>query len=80
MSDIPIDFTELTQLTQLGIPQSSLDFKSTTLESDHYICVRESGPLGNTVAIVDLKITTKLQERICQQIMLSCIQRNLSLV
>ena len=55
MSDIPIDFTELTQLTQLGIPQSSLDFKSTTLESDHYICVRESGPLGNTVAIVDLK-------------------------
>ncbi|CCG24545.1 Chc1 protein [Candida orthopsilosis Co 90-125] len=55
MSDIPIDFTELTQLTQLGISQSSLDFKSTTLESDHYICIRESGPSGNTVAIVDLK-------------------------
>ncbi|KAI5969843.1 CHC1 [Candida margitis] len=55
MSDIPIDFTELTQLTQLGISPSSLDFKSTTLESDHYICIRESGPSGNTVAIVDLK-------------------------
>ncbi|ODV81895.1 clathrin heavy chain [Suhomyces tanzawaensis NRRL Y-17324] len=54
-NDIPIDFTELTQLTQLGIQQSSLDFKSTTLESDRYVCVRESGASGNTVAIVDLK-------------------------
>lgn len=54
-NDIPIDFTELTQLTELGIPQTSLDFKSTTLESDHYICVRESGAQGNTVAIVNLK-------------------------
>lgn len=54
-NDIPIDFTELTQLTQLGIQQSSLDFRSTTLESDHYVCVREQGELGNTVAIVDLK-------------------------
>lgn len=54
-NDIPIDFTELTQLTQLGIQPSSLDFKSTTLESDSYICVRESGANGNTVAIIDLK-------------------------
>lgn len=54
-NDIPIDFTELTQLTLLGIQQSSLDSKSTTLESDHYVCVRESGPSGNTVAIIDLK-------------------------
>ncbi|KAG7660847.1 CHC1 [[Candida] subhashii] len=54
-NDIPIDFTELAQLTQLGIQQSSLDFKSTTLESDHYVCIRESGPSGNSVAIVNLK-------------------------
>lgn len=54
-NDIPIDFTELAQLTQLGIQQGSLDFRSTTLESDHYVCVREVGALGNTVAIVDLK-------------------------
>lgn len=54
MSDIPINFTQLSQLTSLGIQAQSLDFKSTTLESDHYICVRESGPQGNTVAIVDL--------------------------
>lgn len=55
MSDLPINFTQLTQLTLLGIQAQSLDFKSTTLESDHYICVRESGAQGNTVAIVDLK-------------------------
>lgn len=55
MSDIPINFTQLAQLTQLGIQAQSLDFKSTTLESDRYICVRESGAQGNTVAIVDLQ-------------------------
>lgn len=54
MSDIPIDFTELAQLTSLGISASSLDFRSTTLESDHYVCVRETGASGNTVAIIDL--------------------------
>ncbi|CAK7913259.1 clathrin heavy chain [[Candida] anglica] len=54
MSDIPIDFTELAQLSSLGIQASSLDFRSTTLESDHYVCVRESGAQGNTVAIIDL--------------------------
>ncbi|CAI5760574.1 unnamed protein product [Candida verbasci] len=54
-NDIPIDFTELTQLTSLGINQSSLDFKSTTLESDHYVCVRESSSQGNSVAIINLK-------------------------
>ncbi|KAI5956853.1 CHC1 [Candida jiufengensis] len=55
MSDIPIDFTEVTQLTDWGISPQSLDFKSTTLESDRYICSRESGPQGNSVAIVDLQ-------------------------
>lgn len=55
MSDIPINFTQLSQLTQLGIQPQALDFKSTTLESDRYICVRESGAQGNTVAIIDLQ-------------------------
>lgn len=55
MSDIPINFTQLSQLTQLGIQPQLLDFKSTTLESDRYICVRESGAQGNTVAIIDLQ-------------------------
>ena len=55
MSDIPINFTQLAELTQLGILPQSLDFKSTTLESDSYICVRESGSQGSTVAIVELQ-------------------------
>ena len=55
MSDIPIDFTELAQLTLLGISAALLDFRSTTLELDRYVCVRESGASGNTVAIVDLQ-------------------------
>lgn len=55
MSDIPINFTQLGELTQLGIQPQSLDFKSTTLESDSYVCIRESGAQGNTVAIVELK-------------------------
>ncbi|ODQ81318.1 hypothetical protein BABINDRAFT_160679 [Babjeviella inositovora NRRL Y-12698] len=54
MSDIPIEFTELAQLTQLGINAQFLDFRSTTLESDRYVCVRESNNDANTVAIVDL--------------------------
>lgn len=55
MSDIPINFTQLALLPALGIAPESLDFKSTTLELDRYVCVRESGASGNTVAIVDLK-------------------------
>ncbi|KAK6460812.1 hypothetical protein DFJ63DRAFT_320950 [Scheffersomyces coipomensis] len=62
-ADIPIDFSELTQLTQLGISPGSLDFKSTTLESDHYVCIRESGANGNTVAIVDLKNNNEITRK-----------------
>lgn len=54
MSDVPIDFTELVNLTSVGIAPSLLDFRSTTLESDHYVCVRETVNNENGVAIVDL--------------------------
>lgn len=54
MADIPIEFTELTDLTALGINQQSLEFRSTTLESDKYVVVREQVNGANTVAIVDL--------------------------
>lgn len=63
MSDIPINFTQLSELTQLGIQPQSLDFKSTTLESDRYICVRETGAQGNTVAIVDLQNNFELTRK-----------------
>lgn len=55
MSDLPIEFTELVDLTSLGISPQSLDFRSTTFESDHFVTVRESANGANSVAIVDLK-------------------------
>ncbi|CCK68510.1 clathrin heavy chain KNAG_0B00620 [Huiozyma naganishii CBS 8797] len=54
MSDLPIEFTELVDLTALGISPQSLDFRSTTFESDHFVTVRESQDGHNSVAIVDL--------------------------
>lgn len=54
MSDLPIEFTELVDLTSLGISPQSLDFRSTTFESDHYVTVRESHDGSNSVSIVDL--------------------------
>lgn len=54
MSDLPIEFTELVDLTSLGISPQSLDFRSTTFESDHYVTIRETTDGSNSVAIVDL--------------------------
>lgn len=55
-NDIPINFTQLAHLSELGIQLSAFDFRSTTLESDHYICVREQSPDGKFgVSIIDLK-------------------------
>ncbi|RAO66991.1 uncharacterized protein BHQ10_003003 [Talaromyces amestolkiae] len=41
MAPLPIKFTELLQLTNAEIEPSSIGFNSCTLESDHYICVRQ---------------------------------------
>ncbi|CDK28571.1 unnamed protein product [Kuraishia capsulata CBS 1993] len=54
-NEFPIDLIEVAQLTSLGISPSSLDFGSTTLESDQYVCAREQSANGNSVAIIDLK-------------------------
>lgn len=54
MSDLPIEFTELVDLTSLGISPQFLDFRSTTFESDHFVTVRETKDGTNSVAIVDL--------------------------
>ena len=54
MSDLPIEFTELVDLTSIGISPQSLDFRSTTFESDRFVTVRETQNGANSVAIVDL--------------------------
>lgn len=60
MSDLPIDFTELVDLASLGISPQSLDFRSTTFESDHYVTIRETKDNVNSVSIVDLKNNNNL--------------------
>ncbi|KAI9834864.1 MAG: hypothetical protein M1819_002772 [Sarea resinae] len=54
---LPIKFTELVQLTNSGIAPQSIGFNSCTLESDHYICVRQklTEDASPEVIIVDLK-------------------------
>lgn len=51
----PIELVDVCQLSSLGINPQSFNFLSTTLESDHYVCCRETGESGNAAVIVDLK-------------------------
>ncbi len=43
----------LPQLPSIGVGQEFISFKNTTMESDKYICIRETGA-QNTVVIVDM--------------------------
>ena len=42
-ADKPINFAEHVQLQELGIAAESISFANVTLESEKYVCVRESG-------------------------------------
>ncbi|KAI0331507.1 clathrin heavy chain [Cubamyces sp. BRFM 1775] len=50
----PIAFCEHLQLSAIGIQPASISFQTLTLESDHFICVREKVNETNQVVIVDL--------------------------
>jgi len=54
---LPIKFTELLQLPNIGVQSGSIGFNSCTLESDSFICVREKKDEASSpeVIIVDLK-------------------------
>ena len=54
MADKPINFSEHVQLTNVGISPDSISFANVTLESENFVCVRESINGQNSVAIVDL--------------------------
>ncbi|KAK3062446.1 Clathrin heavy chain, partial [Teratosphaeriaceae sp. CCFEE 6253] len=41
MAPLPIKFTEILQLSAAGIQQPAIGFNSCTLESDHFVCVRQ---------------------------------------
>ncbi|EOO02633.1 putative clathrin heavy chain protein [Phaeoacremonium minimum UCRPA7] len=65
MAPLPIKFTELLQLTSIGVDQSAIGFNSCTLESDQYICIREkkSEAAQPEVVIVDLKNNNNVTRR-----------------
>ncbi|KZT70754.1 clathrin heavy chain [Daedalea quercina L-15889] len=50
----PISFCEHLQLSAIGVQPASISFQTLTLESDHFICVREKVGEQNQVVIVDL--------------------------
>lgn len=54
MAELPIKFQEHLQLAAVGVPESAVAFNSCTLESDRFVCVRETSSAGNQVAIIDL--------------------------
>ncbi|KAI1486926.1 clathrin heavy chain [Biscogniauxia mediterranea] len=57
MAPLPIKFQELLMLNNVGIDNAAIGFNSCTLESDHFICVREkkSDAAQPEVVIIDLK-------------------------
>lgn len=50
-------------LTALGVPETAISFNSCTLESDGYVCVRETSDTGNQVAIIELKNNNEVTRR-----------------
>ncbi|KAF9365590.1 hypothetical protein BGX34_009416 [Mortierella sp. NVP85] len=60
---LPIRFQEHVQLPQLGINPASISFNNLTLESDKFICIRESTNDQNSVVIVDLNDPTNMIRR-----------------
>ncbi|KAI9745433.1 MAG: hypothetical protein M1818_000967 [Claussenomyces sp. TS43310] len=55
MAPLPIKFTELLQLTSVGVEPASIGFNSCTLESDAFVCVREQKNGTPELAIIDLR-------------------------
>ncbi|KAK7679481.1 hypothetical protein QCA50_017535 [Cerrena zonata] len=59
----PISFCEHLQLSSLGVQPASISFQTLTLESDHYICIREKQNDKDQVIIVDLADANNVMRR-----------------
>ncbi|KAJ3972225.1 hypothetical protein EV361DRAFT_798533 [Lentinula raphanica] len=59
----PIAFCEHLQLSSLGVQPASISFQTLTLESDHFICVREKVNEQNQVVIIDLADANNVMRR-----------------
>ncbi|OXV07385.1 hypothetical protein Egran_04850 [Elaphomyces granulatus] len=64
-SDLPIKFTELLQLTNAEVAPGSIGFNSCTLESDHFVCIRQKINEEDKpqVIIIDLKNNNEVIKR-----------------
>ncbi|KAJ5108944.1 hypothetical protein N7456_005619 [Penicillium angulare] len=62
---LPIKFTEVVNLTNVGIAPTSIGFASCTLESDHYVCVRQKLDEDDKpqVIIINLKNNNEVMRR-----------------
>ncbi|SPN96592.1 probable clathrin heavy chain [Cephalotrichum gorgonifer] len=63
MASLPIRFSELVQLSSLGIDSAAIGFNSCTLESDSFVCVQEKKNGQPEVVIIDLKNGNNVQRR-----------------
>ncbi|KAF2720329.1 clathrin heavy chain [Polychaeton citri CBS 116435] len=65
MAPLPIKFTEQLQLTSVGIQPQSIGFNSCTLESDHFVCVRQKvdDNASPEVIIINLKNGNSVMRR-----------------
>ncbi|KAI0020189.1 clathrin heavy chain [Xylariomycetidae sp. FL0641] len=65
MAPLPIKFQELLNLGAVGVDSSAISFNTCTLESDHYICIREkkNETASPEVVIVDLKANNNVTRR-----------------
>lgn len=52
---IPIQFTELFNLQNLGVNPQLISFTTVTLESDKYVCVRDQISPQKSIQIVDIE-------------------------
>eukprot|EP01089_Gocevia_fonbrunei_P022518 TRINITY_DN913_c0_g1_i1.p2 TRINITY_DN913_c0_g1~~TRINITY_DN913_c0_g1_i1.p2 ORF type:complete len:151 (-),score=27.38 TRINITY_DN913_c0_g1_i1:595-1047(-) len=57
---LPIQFKEIAQLVQLGVAAESIGFATLTLESQKYICVRDTTQAENFVVVIDLDNTSRI--------------------
>jgi len=60
---LPILFNERTNLAAMGVQAASIRFNELTMESDRFICVRESKEGKSVLTTVDMSMGNQMQQR-----------------
>ncbi|KAL9644530.1 hypothetical protein ABK040_009394 [Willaertia magna] len=61
---IPIQYTEVFNLTGLGVNPQSISFSTVTLESEKYICVRDQVSAQKTLQIIEVESQSLTTQRV----------------